>query len=266
MLLASIHLPTGLVWARLRRLCAVALSLALVLPMAAQAAGLQISNVLLEFQPKDTAHGLWLTNTGKTPLRAQARVQQWVQLDGEDLLSPTRVLAASPPMVEVAPGQQQFIRIVRLQPEVPGKEQAYRLLVDELPADESSATGVQFLVRHAVPVFVLPQDGLVLGGRRGITDQSSLSVQVLPSQTTETQLEVRNGGSQRVRFSELTFVDTQNKKTALTPGLLGYALAGEKMRWPLQLAAEQWRVGGKLMARLNDDPELQSIATIPAQP
>lgn len=266
MLLASTHHQTGFAWTGLRRLCAVALSLVLVLPMTAQAAGLQISNVLLEFQPKDTAQGLWLMNTGKTPLRAQARVQQWTQLDGEDMLSPTRVLAASPPMVEVAPGQQQFIRVVRLQPEVPAKEQAFRLLIDELPVDESTATGVQFLVRHAVPLFVLPQAGQALGGRRGITDQAALTVQLLPSLTTDAQLEVHNTGSQRVRISELVLVDTQDKKTVLIPGLLGYALAGEKMRWPLKLTAEQWRMGGKLTARLNDDPELQSIATIPAMP
>lgn len=247
---------------QLRALAAVLLAV----PLLASAAGLQISNVLLEFQPSDAAQGLWLTNSGKTALRAQVRVQQWTQAEGVEQLQATRVLAASPPMVEIAAGERQFIRVVRLQSQTPELEQAFRLLIDELPAEEGSVSGVQFLVRHAVPLFVLPQGGKLLSGRRGITDTLPLKVDIVPDQGSSAQLQIRNQGLQRVRLSELAFVDAQNRSTVLTPGLLGYALAGVQMRWPLKLAAEQWRMGGKLMARLNDDPEPQSIASIPATP
>ena len=255
----------ALCWRGMRQLRALAAVL-LALPLLASAAGLQVSNVLLEFQPSEAAQGLWLTNSGSAPLRAQARVQQWTQVEGSEQLQATRVLVASPPMVEIAPGQQQFIRVVRLQPQTPEQEQAFRLLIDELPAEQGSASGVQFLVRHAVPLFVLPQEGKPLGGRRGITDTSSLKVEIVPDQGSSAQLQIRNQGLQRVRLSELVFVDAKNHSTLLTPGLLGYVLTGAQMRWPLKLAAEQWRMGGKLMARLNDDPEPQSITTIPATP
>lgn len=242
------------------------------LPATLQAAGLQVSNVLLEFQPTDTAQGLWLSNSGSVPLRAQARVQQWVQAGGAEQLEPTRTLTASPPILEIAPGQQQFIRVVRLQQGAPAAEQAYRLLIDELPADAAAATsgasspGVQFLIRHSVPVFVLPQGGEALGGRRGVTDIAPLVAQVARGAAADTHLEVRNSGSQRVRISQLAFVDAQNQSTPLVPGLLGYVLAGQQMRWPVALTAAQWGTGGKLMARLNDDLEPQRLATVPALP
>ncbi|HEY0200768.1 MAG TPA: fimbria/pilus periplasmic chaperone [Burkholderiaceae bacterium] len=229
---------------------------------------MQVSNVLLEFQGVDTAQGLWLSNSGDVTLRAQARVLQWTQVDGEEQLQPTRDLTVSPPILEIAPGQQQFVRVIRLQPGVPTQEQAYRLWVDELPSDAASASsaspGVQLLIRHSVPVFVLPKGGEPLGGRRGVTDTAPIAARFLANAAGDTRLEVHNSGQQRVRLSQLVFMDPQNQSVSLVPGLLGYVLAGQQMHWAIKLSPAQLHSGGSLKARLNDDMEPQTLAVVPA--
>ena len=81
---------------------------AFLLTQAAVAASLQVSPISLEFSPEEQAQGIWLSNTGTVPLRAQVRVQQWSQADGSDQLAPARDMTASPPMLEIAAGARQL--------------------------------------------------------------------------------------------------------------------------------------------------------------
>src|SRR5882757_6733023 len=103
--------------ARLRRLllplagCALA---TLTLAMPAQAASLQVSPVVLNFQPGQPAQGLTLRNTGDAPLTGQVRVFAWSQDGKDDVLVPVQALVASPPMVVIPPQGEQLVRVVRV--------------------------------------------------------------------------------------------------------------------------------------------------------
>lgn len=86
-----------------------------VLAMApALAAGLQVTPTSLTLQAKQSADGLWLSNTGSKPLQAQVRVYRWTQENDEERFEATRALAISPPMLELAPGARQLVRVIRL--------------------------------------------------------------------------------------------------------------------------------------------------------
>ena len=238
------------------------MAVALVAP-AVLAADLQVSPISLEFSPQEQAQGLWLSNTGTTPLRAQVRVQQWSQADGEDQLAPTRELTASPPILEIAPGQNQLVRIIRLQPTPSAREQTYRLLVDELPSDNvQQTTGLQFLLRYSVPVFILPQDTAPIDAGKPVpmTDISLLSTRIRGAGKDST-LEIDNRGNRRVRISQLSYVEGNGNRAVLVPGLLGYVLAGQTMRWSLALP-ESAQPGGTLQARFNNDPDEQSLSPV----
>ncbi len=249
---------------------------------AVHAAGLQVSNVLVELEQQDNAQGLWLVNSGDRPIRAQSRIMQWTQSDNANQLDATRALTASPPIVEIAPGQQQFVRVVRLQKGAADAEQSYRLLVNELPQPAtrteagagtgSAGQGVQLLIEHSIPVFVIPQNGKRLGNLRGATDLAGLNAKLVPDTTGGTdstdaavQLQVRNSAPQRVRITRVEFVNTQGQRTALVPGLLGYVLAGQVMQWKLPLPATELQSGGQLQVRINDDEQPQTLLQIPAR-
>ena len=239
---------------------------AFLLTQAAMAASLQVSPISLEFSPEEQAQGIWLSNTGTVPLRAQVRVQQWSQAEGSDQLAPARDMTASPPMLEIAAGARQLVRIIRLQSAAPAQELSYRLLVDELP-DESRQqedSGLQFLLRYSIPVFVLPQGSEAAVGGKSIplADTSTLSA-VLHHDRKGSSLAISNQGRQRVRISQLVHVAADGTRTPLVQGLLGYVLAGQSMEWPLELPAG---LGGNgvLKAKFNNDVEEQSLPLVTA--
>lgn len=224
------------------------------------AGSLQVAPISLEFSEGEQAEALWLSNAGTTPIRAQVRVMRWQQEGGAEQLDPSRDLVPSPPIVEIAPGQQQLVRIVRPAAAPASRELAYRVVVDELPdAQQQAAAGLQFLLQYSIPVFVLPPGTVARDapGARPPTDASTLSANVA-GDGADGRLTIANPGAQRVRVSQLALVDASGTETMLVPGLLGYVLAGQRMQWPVSLPAGGLR-GARLRARLNDDQDPQIL-------
>jgi len=120
----------------------------------AAASGLQIAPTGLQIAPGGPAQALWLTNTGDRELRAQVRAYRWSQANGKDDLEATQALVASPPMLNIPAGGRQLVRVIRTGQDAAAGEQAFRLLVDELPQGAATTTGVQYVLRYSVPVFV----------------------------------------------------------------------------------------------------------------
>lgn len=244
---------------RMNRVAAGAFALLFLFAQACPAASLQVSPIRLDFAAEAQTRELWLSNSGDAPLRAQVRVQQWSQADGEDRLEPTRELVATPAIVEIAPGQRQLVRIVRLQPTPSTVERSFRLIVDELPyAAAQAGSGLNFLLRYSVPVFVAPVEAA--------TAPAAATFRYLPAAAGQPpRLEAANPGARHVKLSQLTLLDAAGARTELVPGLLGYVLAGQRMQWPLPLP-RAWRSGDSLHARLNDAPDEQTLALVDTGP
>lgn len=252
-----------LVWRVLRpllpALSLAALSLATL--TTAQAANLQVAPILLEFAPAEQAQSIWLSNSGNLPLRAQVRVLAWSQPNNADQLDATRELVASPPAVDIAPGEKQLVRIIRLQTAAPAQERTFRLIIDELPVAAAPGTpkppGLQFLLRHSVPVFVGVSEPQPATGKP--SDISALTAR-FQADGTQAIFSVKNAGNQRVKISQLVYVDAEGRRSPLSPGLLGYVLAGQQMQWPLTLPASvTLPASGTLKAKFNADQEEQNL-------
>lgn len=205
-----------------------ALGLSWLLGFAAPAmAGLQISPISLSLEANQQAEGIWLTNTGTTVMHAQVRVFHWTQVNGQDLLAPTEALLASPPMLQIAPGQQQLLRIVRITPPQAQQEQAYRVLVDELPitqGEDSKRSQLRFVMRYSMPVFVRPLQAA----------QPQLHWRITTDAAGQPALHVHNHGNAHARLAHLHRVSADGTTTeTLMPGLLGYVLPGASQTWPL---------------------------------
>ncbi|QWP77423.1 molecular chaperone [Lysobacter sp. K5869] len=217
------------------------------------AAGLQVTPTTLTLARDRPADALWLSNTGQETLRAQVRVYRWTQDNGQERLDTDPGLAISPPMLELAPGARQLVRVIRLGAP-PARETAYRLIVDELPPPQTPRSeGLQFVLRYSVPVFLAPT---VAGGPPQLRAQFQF-------EGDTPWLAVDNRGEQRAQLADAVFVDAQGRRYPLAPGLLGYALAGQRMRWPLRTAAEPLRGAGTLKARINGEPNEQALALDP---
>jgi fimbrial chaperone protein len=240
----------------------LAAACALLAP-AVLAGDLQVSPISLEFSPTEQAQGLWLSNTGTATLRAQVRVQQWSQAGGEEILSATSELVASPPILQIPAGQSQLVRIIRLANDPPTRELSYRLLVDELPDETRDETsGLQLLLRYSIPVFVLPGGAPTIPPGQPVTatDVSTLTARLQADNGG--MLQVDNRGQQRARISNLVYVNADGSRVELVPGLLGFVLAGQQLQWPLPLPGSA-HAGGTLKAKFNNDAAEQTLSLQP---
>lgn len=208
----------------------------------AHAAGMQITPTGLNLPAKQRAGVFTLSNTGKAPLTAQVRVYRWTQdAAGKDVLEPTRDLLASPPMVKLASGAQQQFRVVRAKTAPNGApEEAYRLVVDELPApDEKPKSGLNFVLRYSVPVFLNQTD----------SPEAKLDWHAASAPGGKTVLSVRNTGGAYAQLSGLTVKSGRNEK-ALIGGLAGYVLPGSRVQYTLDTAPASLEKG-RFSVRVN---------------
>lgn len=211
----------------------------------ADARGLQVSPVSLTFAPGEHGQALWLTNSGEQPLHAQVRVYRWHQSNGEDELEPTRDLVATPPMIEVPPGQSQLVRVVRPGPPVgtTDVEASYRLKINELPIQHPDESGVDFIMEYSLPVFLETVDAA----------RPQLRWTVVAG-TAGTRLRVANTGNSRARLSEVSVVDASDRTHEVAGGLMGYVLPGAIMEWEIPSgAAAALASGGHLRASINGE-------------
>ncbi|MCE6981864.1 molecular chaperone, partial [Pseudomonas frederiksbergensis] len=79
------------------------------------------------------AGALWLENRGDAPANLQVRVFAWRQGEFDDQYQAQREIIGSPPVANIAPGQKQLIRLTRTGNSPVGQEQAYRIIIDEIP-------------------------------------------------------------------------------------------------------------------------------------
>lgn len=217
------------------------------------AASLQVAPISVAFSPQEKAKEIWLTNTSERLIRAQTRVLIWSQVAGQDQVNPTRDLVASPSITEIKAGEQQLIRIIRIAPQNTAVEQTYRLLIDELPSSgqADAQTGLQLLLQYSIPVFIQPTDSIAM--RNGLTLLNQVNFQY-----QNQQLIVKNNAKSHIRISELTYINPNGERIPLINGLVGYALAGQSMRWEIP-ESKKILPNGKFEARINSDGLAQML-------
>ncbi len=198
---------------------ATVLAVATISPAAA--ASLQVAPVRFEIPAPGATATLTVRNEGPSPLNAQTRVFRWTQAGGKESLTPTTLVVASPPMVTLQPRMNYSVRIVRTTKQPVAEEEAYRLLVDQLPDQSRQKSGtVQLLLRHSIPVFFVSPDAG--------PPQLAWSVRTQGGRLTVT---VQNAGGRRVQISGLRVRDGRGATVSFGAGLVGYALAGSTMSW-----------------------------------
>lgn len=220
---------------------------------AALASGLQVAPVSLTIQPTQNAEGLWLSNTGDNVVHAQVRVYHWTQEGGADQLTASRGLVISPPMLQLAATQRQLVRAIRLGAPPSGAgavEDAYRVIIDELPVDSEGKKGLQFVLRYSVPVFVEP------AGAPASAPQLHWSLQ---REGDKTMLDVSNSGGTHAQVADVTFIDASGHRIDVAKGLLGYVLPGAQMRWAVKAPAAALAGGGTWEAMINGTTAPQNI-------
>lgn len=159
---------------------------------------------------------LHLANRAAYPVTIQVEAFDWIQDDGGERLEPSASLQASPPMAELAPGARQTVRLRALGPAA-GREEAWRLLVSELPAPGRPGGGeVRVLLQVSMPVFA-----------GGLGRDAALAWRAR-RQGPDVVLSAANGGDRHAKLSGLT--------------LAGVPVPGGELAYVLPGAVRHWRV------------------------
>jgi fimbrial chaperone protein len=190
-----------------------AFRLACLLSLAAagmsEAASLAVSPIRVEVLQPANSGSVTLRNESARPIVGQVRVFEWTLRDGKDYFTPTDQVVASPPIVQIAPGSETLVRLLRLHGEPIRGEKSYRLVVDEVPvADRVRNMGVNLAVRYALPLFFVHPDA-----------SASKLVWSIQSRGGRRVLVAVNSGDRSVRISDLSIGGVK-----ISPGLAGYIL------------------------------------------
>ena len=163
-----------------------------------------------------------LSNQAKDPVRLQVRIFRWKQVNGEEVLEPTRDVIANPPSMTI-PGEQTYtIRVARISAAPITTEQSYRILIDELPSPinpTGAKIGVRMLFRTSLPVFfstkaVAPKIAWRLWSAGG-----------------KLNLDAVNSGTRHIKLVDLAIEGPQGRTTFNAAGTDAYVLPGSTLRY-----------------------------------
>jgi fimbrial chaperone protein len=210
------------------------------------------------------AGALWLENVGSTPVNLQIRVLAWEQRDFKDHYTEQQTVVGTPPFATIAPGKKQLVRLTLTAPLEAGEERAFRVIVDEIPAPSApTSTGLRLQMRYSLPLFAYgPGLWRKENGRtpRGVQAKPSLTWQFVDDEG-QRYLQVRNSGLGHARLSQVRLVDVPSGRGSsgnvvdVAPGLLGYVLPGQAMRWPAPAGAS----AGRLQVQLEANAPLVTV-------
>lgn len=208
----------------------------------------------------ESADAVWLENRGTHAVTMQVRVVAWNQANYQDDYTAQKEIVASPPFAQIEPGKRQLVRLVRQGPLPARPEDAYRLLIDEVPdaaptRPQPQGMGVRFQMRYSLPFFVRGADVWTQPRRDKERDPATATRPTLNWRLSTVQgvpyLEVQNTGTVHARLSRVRWL-SDGKELVINNGLLGYVLAGQRMRWKLPADVVP-KAGMSLSAQLADN-------------
>ncbi|MEQ4624903.1 fimbrial biogenesis chaperone [Providencia manganoxydans] len=221
----------------------------LLFPQLVSASGLQVTPVTLTFSPQQNSAGIWLSNNGQETIQAQVRTFLWSQNNFKDELAPTKDIIISPPMIKLAPNEQQLVRVIRNNLASGKTERSYRLSINEIPISSVKNNKLQFVLHYSLPIFVQPIN----------MPPATVLLEWQLSSSTNNLISLQNKGNTHAQISAVNIVDCKGKRTNINQGLLGYALANSSMQWKIGSIEICSGKNNKLEATINGEQKIYAL-------
>ncbi len=195
---------------------------AMLLCAAGPAAGgsLTVAPTRIDLGGGRTAGAVTLHNNAADPVLVQVETFAWTRSPATDDLEPTTRLVAVPPVFSLPADGRQVIRVALRDPQGGAVEEAYRLLITEVPQLGGKGGGVQFALRLSLPVFATPP---------GAAARPQWSIERGSGQP---RLQLVNAGNAHMQVRKIRLKGGSGQQTIEEPS---YVLAGQKQAWNLRL-------------------------------
>ena len=218
------------------------------------AGSFQVNPVRVTLSAEAPVAALTIRNLEPRETVVQLQLRAWSQTDGEDVFSDTAAVLVTPPIVRVAGGGEQIVRVGLRTPPDQAVEQSYRLFVREVPpAPAAGFQGLQVALQVSLPVFVVPAAPL----REDVRWQLGRTPDGLLALTAH------NAGTRHLQLLGATLHPAQGPAIA-RPNMTGYVLPGQAMTWPLDAPATQGGETLRLEAR-TDSGVVDATLALPAR-
>ena len=230
----------------------LALALAGCLASPVQAGQFSVSPVRIFIAPKDRTTAVTVTNESDVELVMQADIYQWQQTaTGAEDLTLTEDVIVAPPIVKLAPGAKQTIRLAMLKPVSAGQQLTYRLIVREIPEVRPPEPGIQLRIALAfsLPIFI---------SQPGVKNQ--LVCELKRSAPDAVRAECENRGTAYAQATEFKLLNAAGAVLA-SNNTATYVLPGIKRSVEVKRAAGPI-AGGKIQLVVTQDD--QTVQTFDA--
>lgn len=208
-------------WNLLRR-AACTCGLALMVAVGtARAGSFQVDPVKLTLTRQKPVGVLHIRNTGTQPTVVQVEVKVWSQGDGSNSYAAAPEVLATPPIVRLAPGAVQVIRVGLRHPAAGTNEQAYRVFLREVPPPpEPGFKGLRMALRISIPMFVPP----------ATPGKPVLQWHLSPAPNGKLRISVTNQGTVHAHLSQLALQGAGASALPMPESVI-YVLAGATRTW-----------------------------------
>jgi fimbrial chaperone protein len=221
---------------------------------AAIAQSLSVLPVNIFFAPGQRATSLTVTNQGKSETAIQIRAYAWNQKDGEDHLTASDLVVASPPLATMAPGATQVVRLI-LRQSPQSREATYRILLDQIPPPAEPGV-VHIVLRMSIPIFAQP------------AIRSFADVQFhLERNAGQIYLVGFNAGNLHESIRDISITTSDGRKLKEDSNTSPYILAGATRRWHIA-AQDSMPLSNETMqltAHANAGAIEEQVRFVPAQ-
>jgi fimbrial chaperone protein len=118
---------------------------------------LRVNPVRVNLSPLNSTAAVTLENGGSSSMVLQLQLMHWSAAGGEERYDASDDILATPPIMTIAPGKSQLVRVGLSRPADPKRELAYRLFIEEVPPPPKPGyQGLQVALRVGLPIFIEP--------------------------------------------------------------------------------------------------------------
>jgi len=175
-----------------------------------------------------------IKNRGDETALLQVYAQKWSQLNGKDQYQKTQEVIVNPPAFNLAPGEQQVIRLGLRSDNAREQEQIYKLYIKEVKprlAETNNQFGVKsgtrFILEMSVPVFFAPEN--------------PLQIATVTTERKGNQIQVRlsNEGNVHQRVKSLKFYVNDATDPVLMKEEASYVFPHTEREWIFNIEKEK---------------------------
>jgi fimbrial chaperone protein len=200
------------------------LSIGLLIPVAVGAGSFQVNPIRIELAKNLTTAVVTVRNDGEEPVVVQSSVLAWTQEGGKDLYASTPEALITPPVMTIAPGAEQIVRVGLRRAPDPRSELAYRVFLQEVPPPPKPGfTGLQVALRVGIPMFVAPV----------APTARKLEWSAATGADGSILLAAQNPGNAHVQITDFELRLPDAGEAIAHESTLAYVLAGQRRQWTL---------------------------------